>query len=87
MKFTSHIVVITSNIVFHVLYGKDTEPNKRRLDPHKIELEPYVGQFIKGHGYGRDKKCIEHNTGDLNVIILHFRASVQSDSEQKPFIC
>ena len=63
------------------LYGKCTEPNKRRLNLHTIELQSYVGQIIKGYGYERDKKCIEHNTGDLNAVILHFRAGVQSDSE------
>ena len=64
-----------------MLYGKGTEPNKRRLDLHIIELESYVGQIIKGYGYERDKKYIEQNTVDLNVVILHFRAGVQSDSE------
>ena len=29
----------------------------------------------------------QQNTGDLNAAILHFRAGVQSDSEQKPFMC
>ena len=74
MKFTFPIIVITSNYDCYILYGKCTEPNKRRLDLHIIELESYVGQIIKGHGYERDKKYIEHNTGDLNAIILHFRA-------------
>ena len=69
-----------------MLYGKGAEPNKRRLDLHIIELESYVGQIIKWYGYKRDKKYIEHNTGDLNAIILHFRAGVQS-SEEKPLIC
>ena len=41
-----------------MLYGKSTEPNKRRLDLHIIELESYVGKIIKGYGYERDKKCI-----------------------------
>ena len=27
------------------------------------------------------KHYIEHNTGDLNAVILHFRVGVQSDSE------
>ena len=64
-----------------MLHGKSTEPNKRRLDLHIIELESYVAKIIKGYGYERDKKYIEQNTGDLNVVILHFRAGVQSDSE------
>ena len=81
MKFTSHIIVITSNYDCYILYGKCTEPNKRWLDLHIIELESYVGQIIKGYGYERDKKYIEHNTGDLNAVILHFRAGVQSDSD------
>ena len=46
-----------------------------------IELESYVGQINKGYGYERHKKYIKHNTGDLNVAILHFKAGVQSDSE------
>ena len=64
-----------------MLCGKGSGPNKRRLDPHKIELESYVGQVSKGHGYGRDKMYIEHNSSDLNVVILHFRVGVQSDSK------
>ena len=44
-------------------------------------MESPVGQIIKGYGYEREKNYIEHNTGDLNGIILHFRAGVQSDSE------
>ena len=64
-----------------MLCGKGTEPNKRRLDLHITELESYVGQIIKGYGYGRDEKYIEQNTGNLNVAILHFRAGVQCDSE------
>ena len=64
-----------------MLYGKGTEPNKRRLDLHIIELESYVGQIIKGYGWERNKKYIEQNTGDLNAVILHFRTDVQSDSE------
>ena len=39
-----------------------------------------VGQIIKGCSCERDKKCIEQNTSDLNVVILHFRTGVQSDS-------
>ena len=74
-------MVITSNYDCCILYGKCTEPNKRRLGLHIIELESYVGQIIKGYGYERDKKYIELNTGDLNAVILHFRAGVQSDSE------
>ena len=81
MKYASHIIVISSNYDCYILYGKCTEPNKRRLDLHIIELESYVGQIIKGYGYERDKKYIELNTGDLNAVILHFRAGVQSDSE------
>ena len=38
-----------------MLYGEGTEPNKRRLDLHIIELGSYVGQSIKGYGYERDK--------------------------------
>ena len=64
-----------------MLYGNGTEANKRRLDLHVIELDSYFGQIIKGYDYERDKKYIEQNTGDLNAIILHFRADVQSDSE------
>ena len=62
-----------------MLYGKGTEPNKRRLDLHIIELESYVGQINKGYGWERNKKYIERNTGDLNAVILHFRTGVQSD--------
>ena len=62
-------------------YGKGTEPNKRRLDLHIIKLESYVSQIIKGYGCERNKKYIEQNAGDLNVIILHLRTGVQSDSE------
>ena len=68
MKFTSHIV-ITSNYECYMLYGKGTDPNKRRLDLH-IQLESYVGQIIKGCGYERDKKYIEQNTGDLDAAVL-----------------
>ena len=81
MKFTSHIIVVTSNYDCYILHGKCTEPNKKRLDLHIIELESYVGQIIKGYGYERNKKYIKHNTGDLNAVILHFRAGIQSDSE------
>ena len=81
MKFTNHIIVITSNYDCYMLYRKCTEPNKRRLDLHIIELESYIGQIMKGYDYKGDKKYIEQNTGDLNAVILHFRAGVQSDSE------
>ena len=81
MKFTNHIIVITSNYDCYILYGKCTEPNKRRLDLHIIELESHIGQIMKGYDYKGDKKYIEQNTGDLNAVILHFRAGVQSDSE------
>ena len=81
MKFTSHSIVITSNYDCFILYGKGTEPNKRRLDIHIIELESYIGQIIKGYVNKRDKKYIKHNTGDLNAVILHFRAGEQSDCE------
>ena len=54
---------------------KGTEPNKRRLDLQIIKLESYVGQIIKGYGYEMDKKYIEQNTGDLNVVILHIRVN------------
>ena len=81
MKFTSHIIVITSNYDWYTLYGKGIGPNKRRLDLHIIELESYVGQIIKGYAYEGDKKYIEQNAGNLNAVILHFRAGVQSDSE------
>ena len=62
-----------------VLYS--TEPNKRRLDLQILELESYVGQIIKGYGCERGKKYIKHNMGDLNAVILHFRAGAQSNSE------
>ena len=81
MKFTNHIIVITSNYDCYILYRKCTEPNKRRLDLHIIELESYIGQIMKGYDYKGDKKYIEQNTGDLNAVILHFRVGVQSDSE------
>ena len=58
-----------------MLYGKGTEPNKKRLDLHIIELESYVGQIIKGYGCEGDKKYIEQNTADLNLVILHFRVT------------
>ena len=58
-----------------MLYGKGTEPNKKRLDLHIIELESYVGQIIKGYGYEGDKKYIEQSTADLNLVILHFRVT------------
>ena len=75
MKFTSHIIVIASNYDCYMLYGKDTEPNQRRLDLHIIQLESHFCQII------RDKKYIEQNGGDLNVVILHSRAGIQSDTE------
>ena len=81
MKFTSPIIVITSNYDYYILYGKCTEPNKRRLDLHVTELKSYIGQIVNGHGYEKDQKYNEHNTSDLNAVILHFRAGVQSDSE------
>ena len=62
-----------------MLYG--AKPNKRRLDLHIIQLESNVGQIIKGHGCTMDKKYIEQNTDNLNAVILHFRADVESDSE------
>ena len=65
MKFTSHIIVMSRNYDCYMLYGKDTEQNKRRLDLHIIELESYVGQIIKGYGGERDKKYFEQNTSDL----------------------
>ena len=51
MKFTSHIIVITGNYDCYILYGKCTEPNRRRLDLHIIELESYDGQVIERYGY------------------------------------
>ena len=75
MEFTSYIILITRNYDCYMLYGKGTEPNQRRLDLHIIKLESYVGQIIKGYGYERDKKYIEQNTGDLNVVILRFRVN------------
>ena len=53
MKFTSHIIVITSNYDCYMLYG--TKPNKRRLDLHIIQLESNAGQIIKRHGCKMDK--------------------------------
>ena len=64
-----------------MLYGKGTEPNERRLDLHIIQLESYFSHIIKGYGYEMDKKHIKQNGGDLNVVFLHSRAGVQSDSE------
>ena len=81
MKFTSHIIVMSRNYDCYMFYGKDTEQNKRRLDLRIMELESYVGQIIKGYGCERDKKYFEQNTGDLNAVIPHFRAGVQSCSE------
>ena len=80
MKFSSHISFVTSNYDCYVLYGKCTEPNKRRLDLDIIELESEIGQIIKGYGFERDKKYIEHIMGDLNAVTLHFRTDVQSNS-------
>ena len=79
MKFTSHIIVTTNNYDSYMLNRKGTEPKKRRLNLHIIELLSSF-QIMKGFGYERDKKYIEHNTGDLNAVILHFRAGVQSDN-------
>ena len=59
-----------------MLHGKSTEPNKKRLDLHIIELESCVGQIIKRYGCERNKKYIEQNSGDLNAVILHFRTGV-----------
>ena len=39
-----------------MLYRTGTEPSKRELHLHIIQLEPYVGQIIKAYGYERDKK-------------------------------
>ena len=64
-----------------MLNRKDTKPNKRKLNLNLIELESHVAQIMKKYGYERDQKYIEHNTSDLNVVILHFRAGVQSDNE------
>ena len=52
-----------------------------------IELGSDIRQIIKGYGYEWDKKYIEHITGDLNAVTLHFSGDVHSDSTQKPFIC
>ena len=82
MKFVSHIIVITSNYGCYMFYGKGTEPNKRRLDLQIIQLESYVGHIIKGCGYERNKKYIEHSTSDLNAVILNFRAGAQAYSEK-----
>ena len=71
------MIVITRNYDCYIFYVKCAEPNKRRLDLRIIELESYVGQIIKGYEKDeREKKYIEHNTGDLNADILHFRAGV-----------
>ena len=74
-------IVITSNHDCYIIKEKCTQPNKRRLDLQKIEFEPYVDQIFKGYGCERYQKYIEQNTGDLNAIILYFRAGVQSDNE------
>ena len=47
-----------------------TEPNKRRLDIHIIQLESYAGQIIKGYGDERGREYIEQNTVDLNAVVL-----------------
>ena len=52
-----------------MLYRTGTEPSKRELDLHIIQLEPYLGQIIKGNGYERDKKQIE-DTDDLTAVVL-----------------
>ena len=67
MKFTSHIIVLTTNYVCYMIYGKGREPNNRREDLHIIQLEAYVGQMIKGYGYERNKNYIKQNTGYLNL--------------------
>ena len=51
MKFTSHIIFITCNYDCYIIYGKCTEPNKRRLDLHITEWNSCVGQIIKGQCY------------------------------------
>ena len=50
MEFTSLNIVMTSNYGSYILYGIGTEPNKRSLDLHMIELQSYVGQIIKWYG-------------------------------------
>ena len=45
-----------------------------------IELGSDIRQIIKGYGYEWDKKYIEHITGDLNAVTLHFSGDVHSDS-------
>ena len=67
MKFTSHIIVLTTDYVCYMIYGKGREPNNRREDLHIIQLESYVGQMIKGYGYERNKNYIKQNTGYLNL--------------------
>ena len=81
MKFTSHIIFTTCNYDCYIIYGKCAEPNKRRLDLHITEWDSCVGQIIKRQCHWRDKKHIEHNAGDLNALIIHFRAGGQSDNE------
>ena len=81
MKFTSQIIALTDICGCYMFYGEGAEPNKKRLDLHIKELESYVGQIIKRYSYERDKKYIQHNAVDLNAVILHFGAGVQSDSE------
>ena len=70
-----------TNYDCYILYRKGTDPSTKILDLHIIQLESHVGQSIKGYGYERDKKYIKYNTGDLNAVILHFRAGVKSDSK------
>ena len=81
MSFTNYIIVINSNYDCYILYGKGTEPNQRRLDLRITQLESDVGEIIKGYSYERNKKYSEQYTGDLNAVILQFRAGVQSDKE------
>ena len=81
MRFTSHIIVITSNYDCYILYGKGPETNKRKLDLHVIELESYDGQILKDVVMKGNNEYIEHNSSNLNASILHFRAGVQSESE------
>ena len=47
MKFTSHIIVIAGNYAYYMLYRKDTQPKKRRLDLRMMQVESYVGRVIK----------------------------------------
>ena len=72
MKFTNHIIVITSNYDCYMLYGKRYRAKKTEDWIYIIQLESYVDQIIKGYGYERDNKYIEQNVGDgdLNAAIL-----------------